>query len=121
MTCPPGSASLLAKSYRQRVQSKGFTPPDVPQLTTCQIRQPQQVLHPKRRSSRRHDDKRIRRRDAGPAPRHASHSVAIIEVNDPVLTPTTALIEQLEPLPVQRVIRVRYLKGSFNRDRTGCS
>ena len=77
-----------------------------------QFREPQQVNHPKRRSTRRDRHIRIVSRRVRPACRQRSRLLATIAVEHPILGPTPAGLQELELTSEQRVERMGHPERS---------
>ena len=86
-----------------------------------QLHQLEQVLIAKKASAAGHRNKRIRRRDRGPARRNrAQTAFCVVEVN-PILAPVMAIRDQLEPLAFQRMVRMGYLEVGIGNVAMRCS
>ena len=59
------------------------------------------------RPSRGHDHERVLGLDARPARRHGRHMAVAVAVEDPILTPVVAPLDDVDLLPDERMKRMR--------------
>ena len=119
------TASLTLRLRRHYLYTERHLPPAVPTLSfrePChEGREPQQIVQAKARPPRSHDDERIGLHHVSPAGRNVHEASGHVGEVDPVLTPSSPTVQQLELLTEQGVERMDYPEGSCRRARIGCT